>query len=235
MNAEPRKTWTVAEAKARLSEILRLASEEGPQRIGTKTPYVVVPEEEWLKRAEPRIPLGRGSWKTCREATTWNCRTATSLTGHRPSRDGNLTTAKTRNERSSRYQRHFGTGESCAKRESACLRLRDAVRLDTGHHGARTRIGIARLPRGRKRAVLKAKIANALVQYKDRILPVSRREAQEAAFMRAYARGQGRVLHLPDALIAATAKDMGLRLRRAMSAISIIWTLTSSIPGSRSP
>jgi hypothetical protein len=59
MNAESRKTWTVAEAKARLSEILRLASEEGPQRIGTKTPYVVVPEAEWLKRAEPRIPLGR--------------------------------------------------------------------------------------------------------------------------------------------------------------------------------
>ena len=59
MNVEPRKTWTVAEAKARLSEILRLASEEGPQRIGTKTAYVVVPEEEWLKRAEPRIPLGR--------------------------------------------------------------------------------------------------------------------------------------------------------------------------------
>ncbi len=59
MNAEPRKTWTVAEAKARLSEVLRLASEEGPQRIGTRTPYVVVPEEEWLKRAEPRSPLGR--------------------------------------------------------------------------------------------------------------------------------------------------------------------------------
>ena len=60
MNTEPRKkTWTVAEAKARLSEILRLASEEGPQRIGTKRPYVVVPEEEWLKRAGPPIPLGR--------------------------------------------------------------------------------------------------------------------------------------------------------------------------------
>jgi hypothetical protein len=59
MDVEPRKTWTVAEAKARLSEILRLASEEGPQRIGTKTPYVIVPEEEWLKRAAPRIPLGR--------------------------------------------------------------------------------------------------------------------------------------------------------------------------------
>ncbi len=59
MRTEPHKIWTVAEAKARLSEILRLASEEGPQRIGTKARYVVVPEEEWLKREEPRIPLGR--------------------------------------------------------------------------------------------------------------------------------------------------------------------------------
>jgi prevent-host-death family protein len=59
VRTEPRKTWTVAEAKARLSEILRLASEEGPQRIGTKARYVVVPEEEWLKREEQRIPLGR--------------------------------------------------------------------------------------------------------------------------------------------------------------------------------
>ncbi len=30
--------------------------------------------------------------------------------------------------------------------------------------------------------------------------------------MRAQARGQGRVLHLPDALIAATAKEHGLTL-----------------------
>ncbi len=59
MNIEPRKIWTVAEAKARLSEILRLASTEGPQRIGTKARYVIVPEEEWLKREEPQIPLGR--------------------------------------------------------------------------------------------------------------------------------------------------------------------------------
>ena len=59
MNAQPKKTWTVAEAKAKLSEVLRLASEEGPQHIGTKKRYVVVPEEDWLKREEPRIPLGR--------------------------------------------------------------------------------------------------------------------------------------------------------------------------------
>jgi hypothetical protein len=56
---KPCKTWTVAEAKARLSEILRLASEEGPRRIGANPRYVVVTEKEWLKRAEPRMPLGR--------------------------------------------------------------------------------------------------------------------------------------------------------------------------------
>ena len=31
---EPRRVWTVAEARARLSEVLRLAEEEGPQHIG---------------------------------------------------------------------------------------------------------------------------------------------------------------------------------------------------------
>jgi toxin FitB len=72
--------------------------------------------------------------------------------------------------------------------------------------------GIARLPKGKKRAVLEAKITHALTRYKDRILPITRREAQEAAFMRAEARGQGRALHLPDALIAATAKEHGLTL-----------------------
>ncbi len=35
------RIWTVAEAKARLSEILRLAEEEGPQRIGTRRSFVV--------------------------------------------------------------------------------------------------------------------------------------------------------------------------------------------------
>jgi predicted nucleic acid-binding protein len=72
--------------------------------------------------------------------------------------------------------------------------------------------GIARLPKGKKRTVLETKIANALIQYKDRILPITRREALESALMRAEARGRGRVLHLPDALIAATAKEHGLTL-----------------------
>ena len=44
---EPRRVWTVAEAQARLSEILRLAEEEGPQRIGRRRPFIVVPEKVW--------------------------------------------------------------------------------------------------------------------------------------------------------------------------------------------
>ena len=59
MTLETQKVWTIAEAKARLSEILRLASEEGPQRIGAQTPYIVVPEAVWLALAKPRPPLGR--------------------------------------------------------------------------------------------------------------------------------------------------------------------------------
>jgi hypothetical protein len=51
-------TWTIAEAKARLSEILRLASSEGPQRIGTKQRYVLVPEAEWARHTAKHRPLG---------------------------------------------------------------------------------------------------------------------------------------------------------------------------------
>ncbi len=54
------KVWTIAEAKARLSEILRLAESEGPQRIGARKSFVVVPEDVWQKREEPeRMPMGQ--------------------------------------------------------------------------------------------------------------------------------------------------------------------------------
>jgi len=49
MSASPvpdRKTWTIAEAKARLSDLLRLAREDGPQYIGTKKSFVVISEEQ---------------------------------------------------------------------------------------------------------------------------------------------------------------------------------------------
>ena len=52
-------TWTVAEAKARLSEVLRLAEEEGPQRIGKRKSFVVVPAETWERHVPPRKPLGQ--------------------------------------------------------------------------------------------------------------------------------------------------------------------------------
>lgn len=58
--SHPENIWTVAEAKARLSEVLRLASEKGPQTIGTKTPYVVVPASAWQEATGAgRPPLGR--------------------------------------------------------------------------------------------------------------------------------------------------------------------------------
>ena len=55
----PTRVWTVAEAKARLSEVLRLAEEEGPQRIGTRKPFVVVPAAVWEEKTRPRKPLGQ--------------------------------------------------------------------------------------------------------------------------------------------------------------------------------
>ena len=59
-NADPStRTWTVSEAKARLSEILRLSEQEGPQRIGTRRPFVVVPAAVWEAKTAPRTPLGR--------------------------------------------------------------------------------------------------------------------------------------------------------------------------------
>ncbi len=53
------RAWTIAEAKARLSEILRLAQEEGPQQIGRRTTFVVVPKHEWDRRSTPQKPLGQ--------------------------------------------------------------------------------------------------------------------------------------------------------------------------------
>ena len=59
-NPSSQRVWTVAEAKARLSEILRLAETEGPQRIGKRSSFVVVPERVWREHAPPdRMPMGK--------------------------------------------------------------------------------------------------------------------------------------------------------------------------------
>ena len=72
--------------------------------------------------------------------------------------------------------------------------------------------GIELLPKGQRRAILEAGIASVLKLYSHALLPVERAEAQLAARLRAEARQRGRMLHLPDALIAATAKENGLTL-----------------------
>ena len=57
--AETGRTWTVAAAKARLSEVLRLAEEEGPQRIGKRKLFLVVSERLWNERTLQREPMGQ--------------------------------------------------------------------------------------------------------------------------------------------------------------------------------
>ncbi len=55
---KPQRTWTVAEAQARLPEVLRLAAEEGPQRIGSEESFVIVAERQPAP-APPRKPMGQ--------------------------------------------------------------------------------------------------------------------------------------------------------------------------------
>ena len=53
------KIWSVQEAKAKLSEVLRRAHDDGPQIIGTKRRCVVIAEEAWRAAKPERMPLGR--------------------------------------------------------------------------------------------------------------------------------------------------------------------------------
>lgn len=53
------KIWSIAEAKSRLSEILRLARSEGPQRIGKRDTVMVVSEAEWHRLQPPARHLGQ--------------------------------------------------------------------------------------------------------------------------------------------------------------------------------
>ena len=53
------RVWTVADAQARLPELLRLAQSEGPQYIGAAHTFVVTPADPEPDQAEPRAPLGQ--------------------------------------------------------------------------------------------------------------------------------------------------------------------------------
>ena len=58
-HTKPQRTWTVAEAQARLPEILRLAAEEGPQRIGAEKSFVIAAEHRQPAPAPERKPMGQ--------------------------------------------------------------------------------------------------------------------------------------------------------------------------------
>jgi len=49
-------TWALAEAKARLSEVVHQAGTDGPQKItkNGKDVAVIVSQEEWERRTKPR-------------------------------------------------------------------------------------------------------------------------------------------------------------------------------------
>ncbi|MYE47495.1 MAG: type II toxin-antitoxin system VapC family toxin [Chloroflexi bacterium] len=65
--------------------------------------------------------------------------------------------------------------------------------------------GLARLPPGSRRDRMRAVMVGFIGMYEDRVLPLRRAEAEQAALLRATARQSGRTLLLADALIAGTA------------------------------
>lgn len=87
--------------------------------------------------------------------------------------------------------------------------IRFLEQLDNGwlsiitHH--ELRFGIALLQPGRKRDQLAEAVDDLLATYADRVLPIMGAEADQAATLRVRARNSGRVMHLADAFVAATA------------------------------
>ena len=71
LSSEPRRVWTVAEAKAKLSEVLRLAESEGPQRIGTRKPFIVVPAAVWDAKEARDRHLGRWLLENVPRGLNW--------------------------------------------------------------------------------------------------------------------------------------------------------------------
>jgi prevent-host-death family protein len=59
MNSASAKVWSVQNAKAKLSEILRRARAGEPQVIGTKEPCVIMSERAWRSATKSGDELGR--------------------------------------------------------------------------------------------------------------------------------------------------------------------------------
>ena len=72
--------------------------------------------------------------------------------------------------------------------------------------------GICRLPLGQRRTDLAAAVDGFLSVFADAVIDLDWARARRAGELRADAHAGGRVLHLADALIAATALEHGLHL-----------------------
>ena len=57
--ATPHHIWSVTEASKNLPEILRLAEEDGPQRIGDTKIFTLALEPEQPSEKPDRIPMGQ--------------------------------------------------------------------------------------------------------------------------------------------------------------------------------
>ena len=142
-NPSSQRVWTVAEAKARLSEILRLAETEGPQRIGKRSSFVVVPERIWQEHAPPdRMPMGQGgSLRTCRAEPISKSLTAAATPVARFRLQIGMTTTGTMNDRiSARHERSVGDDPESPQSPGRCL-FGSNVRIVVGVPGS-SRTGV---------------------------------------------------------------------------------------------
>jgi toxin FitB len=95
--------------------------------------------------------------------------------------------------------------------------------------------GIYRLPIGQRRTELAAAVDRMLVTFGDSIIDLDSAIARRAAELRVSTQAQGRVLHLADALIAATALERGLHLAtrnvKDFTGLGLLLINPWSIPG----
>lgn len=73
-------------------------------------------------------------------------------------------------------------------------------------------LGVQLLPEGRRRDSLRYWLSQIMEDFRGRILPIRRQEAEAAASFQALVHRDGGKLELADALIAGTAKVRGLSL-----------------------
>jgi toxin FitB len=71
--------------------------------------------------------------------------------------------------------------------------------------------GICRMPLGRRRTDLATAVDRFFTTFDDAVIDLDRALARRASELRADAQAKGRILHLADAVIAATALENGLR------------------------